>query len=102
MMLVLYAQSEILSIDLNPKQVKYNFTIWELIMNLKHVNLTLEVGQEILVGHNDKRAKITKIEFHEKSGDLVINTTEGPRRALNFRLCEQKESHYSNPADKYR
>lgn len=101
-MLLLYGQFWILSIYPDPKLIKYCFTIWELIMNLKHVNLTLEVGQEILVGHNDKRAKITKIEFHEKSGDLVINTTEGPRRALNFRLCEQKEQKYSNPADKYR
>ena len=71
-------------------------------MNLTHVTVTLEVGQEILVGHNDKRAKITKIEFHEKSGDITINTTEGPRKALNFKLCEQTEPKYTNPADKYR
>jgi hypothetical protein len=71
-------------------------------MNLTHVNISLEVGQEILVGNNDKRAKITKIEYHEKSGDLVINTTDGPRKALNFKLCEQSEAAYENPADKYR
>lgn len=71
-------------------------------MNLKHVALNIEVGQEILVGPNDERAKITKIEFHEKSGDLVINTTKGPRKALNFRMCQQREQPYSNPADKYR
>lgn len=71
-------------------------------MNLNHVDISLAVGQEILVGHNDKRAKITKIEYHEKSGDLVINTTEGPRKALNFKLCEQTQPTYSNPADKYR
>lgn len=71
-------------------------------MNLKHVALNLEVGQEILVGPNDERARITKIEVHEKSGDIVINTTKGPRKALTFRMCPQKEEHYSNPADKYR
>ena len=71
-------------------------------MNLKHVSLNLEVGQEILVGHSNKRARITKIEFHEKSGELVINTTEGPRNALNFKLCEQRQPEMANPADKYR
>ncbi len=71
-------------------------------MTLKQISLNLEVGQEILVGPNNDRAKITKIEFHEKSGEVEINTTKGPRKALTFRLCEQQEHFYENPADKYR
>jgi len=30
-------------------------------MTLKNINLNLELGQEILVGQNGERAKITKI-----------------------------------------
>lgn len=71
-------------------------------MTLKNISLNLELGQEILVGPNNDRAKITKIEFHERTGEIEINTTRGPRKALTFRLCEQKEPHYENPADKYR
>lgn len=71
-------------------------------MKLKNLQLNLEVGQDILVGPNDERAKITKIEFHEKSGEVCINTTRGPRKALTFRLCEQENNYYENPADKYR
>jgi hypothetical protein len=71
-------------------------------MTLKHLNLNLELGQEILVGQNNERATITKIEFHEKSGEININTTRGPRKALTFRLCEQAEPEYENAADKYR
>jgi hypothetical protein len=70
-------------------------------MTLKQVSLNLEIGQEILVGPNNDRAKITKIEFHEKTGEVVLNTTRGSRKALTFRLCEQEE-YYENPADKYR
>lgn len=68
---------------------------------LRNINLNLELGQEILVGPNNDRATITKIEFHEKSGEININTTRGPRKALTFKLCEQEE-HYENAADKYR
>jgi hypothetical protein len=72
-------------------------------MTLKNINLNLEVGQEILVGNNNNRAKITKIEFHEKSGEVNINTTRGPRKALTFKLCEQSNREVNgNPADKYR
>ena len=61
----------------------------------------LEVGQQILVGpHNDK-ARITKIEYHKKSGEVELKTTRGPRKALTFKLCEQTEP-LNNPADKYR
>lgn len=68
---------------------------------LRNISLNLELGQEILVGPNNDRARITKIEFHEKSGEININTTRGPRKALTFKLCEQEE-HYENAADKYR
>ena len=50
--------------------------------HMKNLQLNLEVGQQILVGpHNDK-ATITKIEFHEKSGEVetqtiyILNNTE--------------------------
>lgn len=69
-------------------------------MTLRNISLNLELGQEILVGPNKDRATITKIEFHEKSGEVTLNTTRGPRKALTFCLCESDD--YSNPADKYR
>lgn len=71
-------------------------------MKMKNLMLNLELGQEIVVGPNDERAKITKIEFHEKSGEVCLNTTKGPRKALTFKLCEQENEYYDNPADKYR
>lgn len=71
-------------------------------MTLKNINLNLELGQEILVGPNNDKARITKIEFHEKSGEITLNTTKGPRKALTFRLCEQEDLEFENPADKYR
>ena len=72
-------------------------------MTLKNISLNLELGQDILVGPNNDRATITKIEFHEKTGEININTTKGPRKVLTFRLCEQHETaDLDNPADKYR
>lgn len=71
-------------------------------MTLKNISLNLEIGQTILVGPNDTPAEITKIEFHEKSGEININTTKGPRKVLTFKLCEQDDTAYDNPADKYR
>lgn len=68
---------------------------------LKNIQLNFELGQEILVGPNNERAKITKIEFHEKSGEVTLNTTRGPRKALTFRLCETNDN-YENVADRYR
>jgi hypothetical protein len=56
---------------------------------IKNISLNLEVGQEILVGQNNEKARITKIEFHPKSGEISINTTRGPRRVLTFRLCPE-------------
>jgi len=70
-------------------------------MKLKELSLNLEVGQKILVGPNNEPAEITKIEFHEKSGEIDINTTKGPRKALTFRLAEH-DTDTENPADKYR
>lgn len=70
-------------------------------MTLRNLAINLEIGQDIMVGPNDKLATITKIEFHPKSGDICINTTEGPRKALTFKLVPQSEETI-NPADKYR
>ena len=71
-------------------------------MTLRNISLNLEIGQEILVGPHNDRATITKIEFHEKTGEININTTRGPRKVLTFRLCEQGEDQLENPADRYR
>jgi hypothetical protein len=71
-------------------------------MKLKELSLNLELGQKILVGPNNEPAEITKIEFHEKSGEVAINTTKGPRKALTFRLTEEETAKSQNPADKYR
>lgn len=70
-------------------------------MTLRNISLNLELGQTILVGPNNEPAEITKIEFHERTGEVNINTTKGPRKALTFKLCPSKED-YENPADKYR
>jgi hypothetical protein len=69
---------------------------------LRNISLNLELGQEILVGQNNERATITKIEYHDKTGEININTTRGPRKVLTFRLCDQEQEEYENPADKYR
>lgn len=72
--------------------------------NLKHLNINLEVGQQIIVGQNNEQAKITKIEYFDKTGEISINTTRGPRKALTFKLCDRSSnnSQHGNPADKYR
>ena len=72
---------------------------------LRNLNVNLELGQTILVGQNREPAQITKIEFHEKSGEISINTTKGPRKALTFSLApleECEDSDISSIADKYR
>ena len=70
---------------------------------LRNLNVNLELGQTILVGHNRQPAQITKIEFNEKSGEIDINTTKGPRKVLSFALCSDDDFDSSvNPADKYR
>ena len=69
---------------------------------LKNISLNLELGQTILAGKNREQAQITKIEFHEKSGEIAINTTKGPRKALTFSLFQDDELQLENPADRYR
>jgi hypothetical protein len=66
---------------------------------LRNISLDLHLGQTILVGPKKEPATITKIEFHERSGEITLNTTKGPRRALTFCLAEDQ---YDNPADRYR
>jgi len=75
--------------------------IEETPMTLKNLNLNLELGQTILVGQNNQPATITKIEYHERTGEVSINTTKGPRKALTFRLCNESPD-YEKPADRYR
>lgn len=67
---------------------------------LRKLSLDLELGQTILVGPNNRPATITKIEYHENSGEITINTTRGARRALTFRLMP--EISLDNAADRYR
>lgn len=67
---------------------------------LRKLNLELELGQTILVGPNGSPAEITKIEYFEHSGEISINTTRGPRKALTFRLVPAVVEE--NPADRYR
>lgn len=69
-------------------------------MTMKKFSVELELGQEIIVGKNNERAKITKIEYHEKSGVINLHTTKGPRKALTFKLVP--EPVYDNIADKFR
>ena len=52
---------------------------------LRNLAINLKVGQEILVGQNENKARITKIEYHQKSGDVMINTTKGPRKEISFK-----------------
>lgn len=68
---------------------------------LRNLSLNLELGQTILVGPNREPAQITKIEFHERTGEININTTRGPRKALSFALCRDVDAA-ANAADKYR
>lgn len=67
---------------------------------LRRLSIDLELGQTILLGPNRKPAEITKIEYHDKSGDVVINTTQGPRKVLTFSLTEEDQG--TNSTDKYR
>lgn len=53
---------------------------------LNKITVDLELGQTILVGQNNQPATITKIEYHEKSGEISLGTTKGPRSAFTFRL----------------
>lgn len=71
-------------------------------MKLNTLQLNLAVGQEIAVGKHDDIAKITKIEYFPKSGDISINTTRRPRKALTFKLLKSTNDSNDCAADKYR
>ena len=67
---------------------------------LNRITVDLELGQTILVGPNNQPAEITKIEYFSKTGEISLNTTRGPRKALTFKLPAQLSDE--NPADRYR
>ena len=69
---------------------------------LRRLDLRFELGQTILVGPKREPATITKIEFHENSGEISLNTTRGPRKALTFSLAEDEAAATDNPADRFR
>ena len=69
---------------------------------LRNISLNLELGQTILVGKNREPAEITKIEYHANSGEISLNTTRGPRKALTFCIVEDRSCGAENPADRYR
>ena len=54
--------------------------------NLNKIVIELEVGDTILIGKDRTPAQITKIEYHERSGEISLRTTKGTRRALTFAL----------------
>ena len=77
--------------------------IGSIPMTLRTIDVSLAIGQEILVGKSKKPAKITKIEFFEKSGEIVIGTTRGSRNALTFSLSPTIiNDNEMCAADKYR
>ena len=53
-------------------------------MTLRNICLNLEIGQEILVGPNNDRAKITKIEFHEKREMMVTTENIQEEKIIRF------------------
>lgn len=53
---------------------------------LNSVTIELNLGDRILIGKSRKPATITKIEYHERSGEIVLNTTAGTRKAMTFAL----------------
>ena len=60
--------------------------------------IKLLIEDTVICVDTDKE-KINKIEYNQKSGDVMINTTRGPRRAMSFKLLE---GEFACPADKYR
>lgn len=68
---------------------------------LRNITLNFELGQTILVGPNRKPAQITKIEYFDRTGEIVLNTTRGTRKALTFALVDS-EHEDQNPSDRYR
>jgi DUF1680 family protein len=71
-------------------------------MHVKTLQLNLQVGQRIKLGKHDTVAEITKIEYFPKSGEIEINTTRGPRKALTFKLLQPEVDDPECSADKYR
>tara|TARA_B100000497_G_C7598476_1_gene359733 strand:+ start:401 stop:592 length:192 start_codon:yes stop_codon:yes gene_type:complete len=60
---------------------------------LTKITVDLELGQTILVGKNSQPATITKIEYHERTGEISLGTTKGKRSAFTFKLpAEPHES----------
>ncbi len=71
-----------------------------MMSTLRKLTLDLEIGQTILVGQSNKPATITKIEYHERTGEVSINTTRSTSKALTFRLVP--DPMVDTPAEKYR
>lgn len=59
--------------------------------SLTKLTIDLELGQTILVGKNNEPAKITKIEYFDKTGVVSLGTTKGKREAFTFRLAATTE-----------
>lgn len=68
-------------------------------MNVKNIDINLRVGQTIII--KGKPATINKIEYHERTGEIELKTSAGPRRALTFQLCEDNTGS-QDPAERYR
>ena len=66
-------------------------------MNVKHIDIHLRVGQTIMI--KGKPATINKIEYHERTGEIELKTTQGNRRALTFQLVDDAPE---DPAERYR
>ena len=47
---------------------------------LPKINVELTLGDTILVGKNKQPAEITKIEYHQHSGEVTLNTTKALER----------------------
>ena len=60
---------------------------------MRTLDIHLELGQQIYVGKSKKPAEITKIEYHEKSGEVTINTTAGPRSVFTFSLKPPRQGY---------
>jgi len=52
--------------------------------SLTRLAIELEIGQTIVI--KGRPAVITKIEYFEKSGEIILNTTGGTRKALTFSI----------------
>jgi hypothetical protein len=66
-------------------------------VNVKNIDISLRVGQTIMI--KGKPATINKIEYHERTGEIALKTTQGYRRALTFQLLPENDE---DPAERYR